>query len=177
MKIGVPLRPYLCAFLVLLHPGLVQAQTSRQIFIRVNQLGYRPTDAKSAIALSTETIPDKFSVVNAATGQSAFEGMTKAIAGRWGQFGFHAEIDFSAFRKPGKYFVRIGGAESTSFEIVASAYSAIPDQLLEFMRQQIRRVHDAGGLASYNHPYGYTSIGLLPQSTQDANLRTLAAQM
>ncbi|HVQ87837.1 MAG TPA: hypothetical protein VMT88_06610 [Actinomycetes bacterium] len=38
---------------------------------------------------------------------------------------------------------------------------------LEFMRQQIENVHAAGGLASYNHPYGYTSIGPLPASQQD----------
>lgn len=169
MKIGVPLRPYLrCAFLILflvpLHPGLVQAQTSRQIFIRVNQLGYRPTDAKSVIAISTETIPDKFSVVNAATGQSAFEGTTKAIAGRWGQFGFHAEIDFSAFRKPGKYFVRIRDAESSSFEIVASAYSAIPDLLLEFMRQQ--RCGYNPWLDAVCHSFdGRTAYGPMPAGT------------
>ena len=140
MKIGVPLRQYLCAFPILFlvpcHAGLAQGQSNRQLIVRVNQLGYRPVDAKSAIALSTETIPDNFSIVNAVTRQTAFAGTSRAMAGRWGQFGFHAEADFSDFRKPGKYFVRIGGAESSSFEIVASAYSALPDQLLEFMRQQ-----------------------------------------
>ncbi|HVQ19356.1 MAG TPA: CehA/McbA family metallohydrolase [Actinomycetes bacterium] len=48
---------------------------------------------------------------------------------------------------------------------------------LDFMRQQIQHVHAAGGLASYNHPYGYTAIGLLSKSTQDANRASLAAQM
>ena len=45
---------------------------------------------------------------------------------------------------------------------------------LEFMKAQIQNVHAAGGLASYNHPYGYTSTPALPQATQDAARADLA---
>ncbi len=48
---------------------------------------------------------------------------------------------------------------------------------MDFMRQQIRLAHAQGGLASYNHPFGYTSVALLPKATQDANRAALAAQM
>lgn len=48
---------------------------------------------------------------------------------------------------------------------------------MDFMRRQIQLAHSQGGLASYNHPFGYTSVALLPQVTQDANRATLAAQM
>lgn len=48
---------------------------------------------------------------------------------------------------------------------------------MDFMRQQIRLAHAQGGLASYNHPFGYTSVALLPKATQDANRAVLAAQM
>ncbi|MEO8329381.1 MAG: hypothetical protein ABI586_05190, partial [Candidatus Nanopelagicales bacterium] len=49
------------------------------------------------------------------------------------------------------------------------------DNHLEFMTQQIQKVHAAGGLASYNHPYGYTSIGTLPTAEQDSIRADLAA--
>ncbi len=48
---------------------------------------------------------------------------------------------------------------------------------LDFMKQQVQTAHAAGGVVSYNHPYGYTSIGLLPQATQDANRAQLAATL
>jgi len=48
---------------------------------------------------------------------------------------------------------------------------------LDFMKQQVQTAHAAGGVVSYNHPYGYTSIGLLPQATQDANREQLASTL
>lgn len=48
---------------------------------------------------------------------------------------------------------------------------------LDFMKQQVQKVHAAGGVVSYNHPYGYTSIGLLPQATQDAHRAQFASTL
>src|SRR5438876_795779 len=80
------------------------ANSDQQIFFRVNQLGYRPLDPKSGVAFSHEALPQRFTVVDAITQQIVFEGATKGIAGQWGQFDHHAELDFSAWQKPGKYF-------------------------------------------------------------------------
>jgi hypothetical protein len=41
----------------------------------------------------------------------------------------------------------------------------------------IPRIHTAGGLASYNHPYGYSQVPLLPTSQQDALLKQTAARL
>ncbi len=112
------------------------AGSDREIFIRVNQLGYQPRDLKSAVAFSRETLPERFTVIDAVTQQIVFEGATKRIAGHWGEFDHQAELDFSAWQKPGKYFVRIGEATSLPFEISNSAYRDVPDELLEFMREQ-----------------------------------------
>ena len=46
-----------------------------KIFLRVNQLGYQPTEAKIAIGFARFPLPKMFSVVNAVTGAVALEGL------------------------------------------------------------------------------------------------------
>src|SRR5215831_5857145 len=89
----------------------------REIFIRVNQLGYLPGDAKSAIALSRAPLATNFALIDSGSHRVVFNGSTKPVAGRWGQFDYPAELNFSAWQKPGKYFLRVGNAESPPFEI------------------------------------------------------------
>src|ERR1043166_8344965 len=112
------------------------AAAESQFFIRINQLGYRPLDAKVALAFARADLPQKFFALDAVTRQTVFEGSTKSISGRWGEFDHYAELDFSRLRRPGKYFLRIGDTESSSFEIRDDVYDHVPDELLEFMREQ-----------------------------------------
>src|SRR6266478_5102276 len=72
-----------------------------EIYVRINQAGYLPAEAKIAHAQARTPLPEKFSIVNRVTGQIAFAGPAKIVAGRWGQFDHHAELDFSALKKPG----------------------------------------------------------------------------
>jgi endoglucanase len=140
------------------------AQTDRSIFVRINQLGYAPADSKSAIALGRQSLPPRFAVIDAVTRQSVFEGSVKPVAGRWGQFDYHAELDFSAWHKPGKFYLRIGEVDSRPFEIGAGAYAELPDELLEFMRQQ--RCGYNPWLDSVCHSFdGRTAYGPLPAGT------------
>jgi endoglucanase len=114
----------------------IAAGAQTEIYIRVNQIGYQPTDTKIAIAFARVPMPGKFKVIDAGSRQVVFEGNASALSGRWGQFQHHAELDFSAFKTPGRYHVSFGVSESPQFSISAAAYSDLPDQLLEFMRQQ-----------------------------------------
>jgi len=140
------------------------AERDRVIFLRINQLGYCPADPKSAVAFSRELLPQRFSVIDAVTRQVSFEGTTKPIAGRWGQFDYHAELDFSAFHHAGKYLVQIGVAQSQSFEISKLAYANLPDELLEFIRQQ--RCGYNAWLDAVCHSFdGRTAYGPLPAGT------------
>jgi endoglucanase len=107
-----------------------------RVYVRVNQLGYRAGDPKLAVAFSDRPLPGKFSVVGAEDGRVVFEGEARRVAGGWGQFGSHAELDFTALRRAGRYFLRLGGAESAVFGLGAGVYAGLPDGLLEFMRQQ-----------------------------------------
>lgn len=47
---------------------------------------------------------------------------------------------------------------------------------LTYMQEQVTRVHEAGGLTSYNHPYG-TGGGQLSATKQNAKMASLAKQM
>ena len=156
--------PIIASFFPVVSIVPAPAILDRQIFVRVNQLGYRPLEPKSAVAFSRETLPERFNVIDAVTQQIVFEGATKRIAAQWGEFDHHAELDFSAWQKPGKYFVRIGEATSLPFEISNSAYRDVPDELLEFMREQ--RCGYNPWLDAVCHTFdGRTAYGPLPAGT------------
>jgi hypothetical protein len=59
-------------------------KTRPQIFLRANQLGYRPRDAKLALAFGKETLPGTFSVTEAPAQKVVFEGVAKSVAGSSG---------------------------------------------------------------------------------------------
>src|ERR1022692_2681528 len=120
-------------------PGAAASNTN--LFIRVNQLGYRPGDTKIAIAFSTNPIAPSFFIYPAGPAPSdakaAYEGKVTIIEGvTWGKWTQHAELDFSKFTKPGRYVLRVGEASSPVFAIDDKVYEPLPDQLLEFMREQ-----------------------------------------
>jgi endoglucanase len=104
--------------------------------VRVNQIGYGPADVKIAIAMGHGVLPAKFQVVDAATGRTAFEGESRPVEQAWGEFSHHAELDFAELDKPGEYFVLIGDAKSPTFRVANGIYAGLPDELLEFMREQ-----------------------------------------
>jgi hypothetical protein len=119
-----------------------------QVYVRVNQLGFSPRDIKIAVAFSRLPLPDSFRVINAVSNKVVFEGRTVSVAGAWGEFSHHAELNFSGLQVPGAYFIQLGtnaaadqpnavpGVKSSHFEISSRLYTELPDQLLEFMRQQ-----------------------------------------
>jgi endoglucanase len=144
--------------------ALGEASTDASIFVRVNHLGYLQTDAKLAVAMGRASLPETFTIVDADSGQVAFKGITKQLAGAWGQFSHHAELDFSTLTRPGHYIVQLGPAQSLRFRIGASIYQDLPDQLLEFMRQQ--RCGYNPWLDTVCHPFdGRTADGPLAAGT------------
>ena len=46
-----------------------------------------------------------------------------------------------------------------------------------FMAEQVGRVHDAGGLTSYNHPYGTGGGALLSAANQNSKMTSMAKQL
>ncbi|HEV2695775.1 MAG TPA: glycoside hydrolase family 9 protein [Verrucomicrobiae bacterium] len=112
------------------------APPADEVFLRVNQVGFAPDDVKPGFAFSKVPLPEAFTVTDVTTQKPVFSGKTKPIIATWGQFTNHAELDFTQFKTPGKYVLCCGNAKSSPFTIVPQIYADLPDQLLEFMREQ-----------------------------------------
>ena len=125
---------YGCVVLFLAVWNCLAAQESG-LFIRVNQFGFASNDIKGAIVFGHQSLPEEFRLVTE-TGVVAYRGHVTPVAGSWGQFDHHAEIDFSSFNREGSYVIEVGSARSARFKISRTIHSELPDQLLDFMRQQ-----------------------------------------
>ena len=145
------------------HGALAQT-TTNQAFIRINQLGYKTSDPKVAVAFAKLPLSERFSVIEVSSQRIVFEGSAQPVSGHWGQFHHHAELDFSPLRKPGRFFLRFNATDSAHFDISAIAYHDLADQSLEFMRQQ--RCGYNPWLDAVCHSFdGRTAYGPLPQAT------------
>ena len=109
---------------------------AQEVYIRINQLGFAPADVKTAILLGSEPLPAEFRVIDAASGKVVFSGRVNPVSGSWGQFQHQAELNFSSLAASGRFVVEAGSSRSGSFRISSSIYTDVPDQLLDFMRQQ-----------------------------------------
>ena len=98
-------------------------------FIRVNNVGYLPGDAKIAVLSSDRPIEGNFTVGD-------FKGPVGPDQGRWGPFAHNYRLDFSAVKSPGQYRVRAGGVESPAFGVGEDVYAQVPHALLSFMKLQ-----------------------------------------
>ncbi|HEV8368898.1 MAG TPA: glycoside hydrolase family 9 protein [Pyrinomonadaceae bacterium] len=105
-------------------------------YVRMNQIGYEPNGLKIALAFSNEALPDQFAVIDATTEETVFRARVTTTTGAWGGFRHHAELNFSSLARQGRFFIVIGTTRSSSFSIRANISDELPDQLLEFMRQQ-----------------------------------------
>ncbi len=131
-------------------------------FVRLNQAGFRVADVKSAVAFGDAALPETFRVVDAASGAEVFSGRATAPANQsWGPFTRHATLDFSALQRPGQYRVRIGDVESPAFRVDARAYATLPDDLLEYMRQQRCGFNPFVNAVCHVHD-GRTAFGPMP---------------
>ena len=139
-------------------------QSPPKIYIRINQLGYNGGGPKLAIAFSTDPLPARFTVIDGRTQKVVLDSAAVPIPGRWGEFAHHAELDFSSLRRPGSYVIRFGISQPSPFDIDAEVYSALPDQSLEFMRQQ--RCGYNPWVDAVCHSFdGRTAYGPLPAGT------------
>jgi peptidoglycan/xylan/chitin deacetylase (PgdA/CDA1 family) len=118
-------------FLLSLKTGLCER------VIRVNQLGYLPEAAKTAVFLSDETVAvEKFVVCSSLSGEPLFEAKAVPANGAmWGKQSAY-RLDFSGLKKPGGYYIAVGTVRSPSFRIADDVYRGTADFILNYMRQQ-----------------------------------------
>jgi Glycosyl hydrolase family 9/Cellulase N-terminal ig-like domain len=98
--------------------------SSGPIKVLVDQVGYETTSPKQALILAgSQDHPDKFSLVDAATGKIVFSDTLKPAGKSDAWEGTYLAADFSSWRTKGHYAVKVGDVSSSAF--------AIEDNLLE----------------------------------------------
>ncbi|HZI53389.1 MAG TPA: glycoside hydrolase family 9 protein, partial [Chitinophagaceae bacterium] len=111
-------------------------------WIRINQLGYTPTGVKVAVWCSKSQlaignpIAIGWQLVDAKSKKIVSSGSAGKAFGAYGPFTQTYRLNFSAFKKPGRYYLQAGGARSPEFEIGNEVYKGAADFCLRYMRQQ-----------------------------------------
>jgi endoglucanase len=124
--------------LLLLLPALSFTKNEEpQSWIRINQLGYTPNGVKVAVWCSKEQLAtDNWQLIEVKTGKIATSGKTSNAFGAYGPFKQTFRLNFSSFKKAGRYYLQAGGVKSPEFEIGNDVYKGAADFCLRYMRQQ-----------------------------------------
>ena len=108
-----------------------------QGWIRINQLGYTPQGVKVAVWCSKDSLTvNRWQLIDVKTKKIASSGMTGNPFGAYGPFKQTYRLNFSSFKKPGRYYLQAGGVKSPEFEIGDDVYKGAADFCLRYMRQQ-----------------------------------------
>lgn len=113
--------------------------TKDGVYLRVNQVGYLENDSKVAIAFSESSLRGNFTVYNAETGKRVLRSKpVPSTAPGFGNFSHYYELDFSAIKAPGRYYIKVStGDRSAEFGIGKEhSYKNYQEDLIGFMRQQ-----------------------------------------
>lgn len=134
--------------------------------IRINLLGYRPSSSKNAVWASlTDKTTARFQIVNAETNQVVWQREVSPAFGAYGPFRQTCRLNFSAFRQPGRYYLRTDeGTRSPTFRIGEDVYDGAADFCLRYMRQQRSGFNPFLKDSCHTHD-GYTMYGPMPDST------------
>ena len=106
-------------------------------WIRINQLGYLPDGIKVAVYGAKNTKPiQAFYLIDVNTREIVFDGKPGIDFGAYGPFTRSYRLDFSSFKKKGRFSIVTDGAESPAFTIGDEVYKGAADFCLRYMRQQ-----------------------------------------
>jgi hypothetical protein len=126
----------LIALFLLSFTGL-NKKDSPSAWIRINQLGYTPGGIKVGVLGSKEQLViSNWQLIDVATKKIAVSGKAGKPYGAYGPFQQSYRLNFSSFKKPGRYYLQAGGAKSPEFEIGHDVYKGAADFCLRYMRQQ-----------------------------------------
>ena len=134
--------------------------------IRVNLLGYQPGSLKVAIWGSLDGQPaTRFQLIEAQTNRIVWNQAVGQAFGAYGPFRQTYRLNFSDFRRPGRYYLRTdGGTRSPVFRIDEDVYDGAADFCLRYMRQQRNGYNPFLRDSCHTHD-GYTMYGPMPDST------------
>ena len=104
--------------------------------IRVNELGYRPSDAKTAVLCALQPRTFRSFVLEDTNGRVVFGPTATLAQGPYGPCVSSFRLTFSSFRRAGTYRIVADGVRSPAFRIATNAYAGVADDLLVFMRDE-----------------------------------------
>jgi endoglucanase len=125
------------AFITLAFVALQNKPEAETAWIRINQLGYLPNGAKVAVWCSkVEKGISNWELVDAVSNKAVYKGIAGKNFGVYGPFQQTHRLNFSAFKKTGKYYLKTGNTVSPVFTIGEDVYKGTADFCLRYMRQQ-----------------------------------------
>ena len=139
--------------------GLAACSQPAADVIRLNQVGYFPSQEKVAVA-NTAGVTD-FTVVNAATGEEVLKGTTTVTTSNpWSQTARSA-MDFSSLNQPGTYWLLAGG-DTATFEIKDRPLAVVADAALKsFYYQRTGMPIEEKYAGQWNRPAGHPDTQVL----------------
>ncbi len=127
----------LVAAIFLLAGSFRRLDKGENSWIRINQIGYLPDGIKVAVWCSKDSLTvQSWQLVDAQTEKSVFTGKPGKAFGAYGPFKQTYRLNFSAFKKSGKFYLQAGAAKSPVFTIHKDVYKGSADFALRYMRQQ-----------------------------------------
>src|SRR6187551_3386587 len=112
-------------------------QPETNSWIRINQLGYQPAGIKVAVWCSKqELVISSWELVDASSKKIVYYSKPGKAFVAYGPFKKTYRLNFSSYKKPGKYYLQAGGTRSPEFEIGDNVYKGAADFCLRYMRQQ-----------------------------------------
>ena len=122
---------------ILLLFGFSGKKENDSAWIRINLLGYQPNGVKVAVWCSKQDLViSNWELVDAASKKTVYSSKPGKTFGAYGPFKQTCRLNFSAFKKPGRYYLQAAGARSPEFEIGEDVYKGAADFCLRYMRQQ-----------------------------------------
>src|SRR4051812_11691026 len=112
------------------------ATADSSTFVRVNQVGYLPDAPKVAVACSLDSARIATFVVRDSADRVVFGPRRAQRAPGFGPCTVTHRLDFSAFRRPGRFRIVAGDAASPWIRIGPRVYDGGADTLLYYLRQQ-----------------------------------------
>ena len=112
-------------------------QPETNSWIRINQLGYQPSCVKVAVWCSKGDLGiSSWELIDAVSKKIVYYSKLGKAFGAYGPFKKTYRLNFSSYKKPGKYYLQAGDTRSPEFEIGEDVYKGAADFCLRYMRQQ-----------------------------------------
>jgi len=121
----------------ILYAFSAKVRQNEDSWIRINLLGYPTESVKVAVwASKNGVIPSQFDIVEKETNTVVYTSTNIKSFGSYGPFKQTARLNFSDFKRNGKFYIRANGISSPLLLINNDVYKGAADFCLRYMRQQ-----------------------------------------